>query len=266
MKTRFVAANNHYAGKGRSMAKEGWPKITSSTLSDQVYQAVRDRILEGELEPGDFAREQEISDAMGVSRTPVREALGRLASEGFLERIRHRGFRVPEDSVDQLLELYPIVSALELLAGRLAFPRVEHEDLAELRRINEELKQALAGEAVDEAIELNNRFHAFVSERSGNGRLVDLLNDFRSQLRRLEKWFYSYQEHGERSVNEHDALIDALEAGELDRALAIFERNMRLTTTALLEETERTENGRLTALRDGLLPGEQRAHGGRGSG
>ena len=57
---------------------------------------------------------------MGVSRTPIREALGRLASEGFLERLPHRGFRVPEESLGNLLELYPIVASLELLAGRLA--------------------------------------------------------------------------------------------------------------------------------------------------
>src|SRR5690606_1919413 len=71
----------------RPMADRQWPQIKPLTFADQVYEALRDRILEGELSPGEFIREQEVSEAMGVSRTPVREALGRLASEGFLERI-----------------------------------------------------------------------------------------------------------------------------------------------------------------------------------
>lgn len=225
-----------------------WPKASSATLADQVYRAVRDRILDGGLEPGEFAREQGISDAMGVSRTPVREALGRLASEGFLERIPHRGFRVPEASVSELLDLYPIVSALELLAGRLAFPRATEETTRQLRLINDRLREAVAEGDVQGAIELNNRFHALIAEQSGNQRLADLLEEFRGRLRSLETWFYSYEEHGEQSLREHDALIEALETEALDRALEIFERNMSLTMSTLLEETGRDGRSHLRAV------------------
>ena len=74
-----------------------WPHISTTTLADQVYAVLRDRIVGGEIRPGEFIREQEVSQGLGVSRTPVREALGRLASEGFAERIPHRGFRIPAD-------------------------------------------------------------------------------------------------------------------------------------------------------------------------
>lgn len=116
--------------------RESWPSLTTATLTDQVYGVLRDRILAGQIAPGEFVREQEVSDAVGVSRTPVREALGRLASEGFLERIAHRGFRVPEESIADLLELYPILAALEVLAGSESFPRLDADDLVELREIN----------------------------------------------------------------------------------------------------------------------------------
>lgn len=180
-----------------------------------------------------------MSEALGVSRTPVREALGRLASEGFVERIPHRGFRVPAQSISRLTDLYPIVSALEFLAGRLAFPHVEEADLAELRARNARLEAALEAGDVDAAIAANEAFHELISERSGNPQLSEMLSDLRSRLRPLERWYYSSAAHGEQSVREHASLIAALDTGELERALGIFERNMALTLTTLREEMER---------------------------
>jgi DNA-binding GntR family transcriptional regulator len=224
--------------------KRAWPQIAQTTLADRVYEAIRDRILEADLAPGEFLREQEVSQAMGVSRTPVREALGRLASEGFLERIPHRGFRVPAEPFKDLLELYPIVSALELLAGKLALPNLTEEDLERLRQVNGELARVMRGRSDSPArirrmIALNNAFHEVFSARSGNRRLNELLQDFRTQVMRLEMWYYSSREHSEESIRDHEAIIRAIESGDRERALELLERNMLLTYTALLEETGR---------------------------
>lgn len=219
-----------------------WPRIATTTLSDRVYHAVRTRIIEGQLAPGEFIRELDLTAAMGVSRSPVREALGRLASEAFLERIPHRGFRVPEEPVGDLLDLYPIVSALDLLAGRLALPRLTVADLERLRSINERLRAARGREDVRLLIELNNEFHHVFGERSGNQRLSDMLDDLRSQLTRLELWYYSDSEQTQRSVQQHDDIIRAIEKGDHDRALALLERNMSLTYTSLIDQ-ERDGNG-----------------------
>jgi DNA-binding GntR family transcriptional regulator len=219
------------------MDAASWPQPAVRTLAEQVYRAVRARILDGGLAPGEFLRERDL-EAMGVSRTPIREALGRLASEGFLERIPHRGFRVPEEPVGNLLELYPIVAALELLAGKLALPRLTPEDISRLREINRKLGEARDRQDVRIRIELNNQFHHVFSERSGNQRLSDLLDDLRMQLARLELWYYSSGEHTQESVREHDEIIRALEAGDQARALSVLENNMSLTYRSLLRETE----------------------------
>lgn len=208
---------------------------TPGTLSDRAYAAIRDRIVNGELAPGTFVREQELSDALGVSRTPVREGLGRLASEGLLERIPHRGFRVPARTLGRLLDLYPIVSTLELLAGRLAFPHLKAKDLGELEHLNQRLAGAVEAGAVDEAMRCNEAFHALIAERGENGQLSEMLADLRSRLRPLERWYYSSREHGTQSVREHGSLIEALRTGQLDRALGIFEGNMALTLKSLRE-------------------------------
>lgn len=221
-----------------------WPRIATATLSDRVYHAVRTRIIGGQLAPGEFIRELDLTAAMGVSRSPVREALGRLASEGFLERIPHRGFRVPEEPVGDLLDLYPIVSALDLLAGRLALPRLTAADVERLRTINARLRAARDRGDVRLLIELNNEFHHLFGERSGNRRLSEMLDDLRSQLTRLEIWYYSDREQTQRSIQEHDDIIRAIEEGSHERALALLERNMSLTYTSLLaEEVPGRENG-----------------------
>jgi DNA-binding GntR family transcriptional regulator len=212
-----------------------WPPPATRTLSDQVYHAVRARIMAGALAPGTFLREKDL-ETMGVSRTPIREALGRLASEGFLERLPHRGFRVPEESLANLMELYPIVAALELLAGRLALDRFTAGDVALLREINVRLATARDRGDVPAMLEHNTAFHRLITERGGNRRLALLLDDLRSQLTRLELWYYSGRERTQRSIQEHDAIIAAVERGDRARALELLERNMSLTYRSLVGE------------------------------
>ncbi|MBW3534516.1 MAG: GntR family transcriptional regulator [Gemmatimonadetes bacterium] len=218
------------------MTRTPWPKVSQTTLADQAYNAIRSRILNGDMALGEFVREQEVSAALGVSRTPVREALGRLASEGFLERIPHRGFRVPKEPLGTLLELYPIVSALELLAGRLALPRLTREDIEGLKAINRKMAAERDSDDVRRLIDLNNQFHHFLCERSGSQRLSELLDDLRSQVSRLELWFYSQRKRTEESVAEHDELIRAIEADDHERALEVLENNMALTYRRFSEE------------------------------
>ncbi len=211
-----------------------WPLPQARTLSEQVYRAVRARIMDGGLAPGTFLREKDL-ESMGVSRTPIREALGRLASEGFLERLPHRGFRVPEESLANLLELYPIVASLELLAGRLALDHFAPSDLAQLKAVNGRLAEARDRGDVRAMLDLNTEFHRLISERGGNRRLAMLLDDLRSQLTRLELWYYSGRDRTQRSIREHEEITAAIESGDRPRALSLLERNMSLTYRSLVD-------------------------------
>ena len=212
-----------------------WPLPESRTLSEQVYRAVRTRIMDGALAPGSFVREKDLAP-MGVSRTPIREALGRLASEGFLERLPHRGFRVPEESLGNLLELYPIVASLELLAGQLALERFTPEDVARLKAVNGRLAAARDRGDVRAMLDLNTEFHRLISERGGNRRLATLLDDLRSQLIRLELWYYSQPDRTQRSIREHEEIIAAIERDDRPRALFLLEHNMSLTYRSLVDQ------------------------------
>ncbi len=218
---------------------EPWPIIRSKTLSDHVYHVLRARIGRSLYDAGEFIREQEISEALGVSRTPVREALARLASEGMLERIPHRGFRVSVEPLRDALELYPIVGSLDLLAGKLAFPTFDENDFSELERINAELAQVIDSGDTARAVELNYAFHRYISQRSGNSRLAAMLDDLRTRILPWEHWYFENVEDPEhQSVDEHIEILAAVRAGDFDRAASIFESNMFWTYRVLLASPE----------------------------
>ena len=208
---------------------DAWPLLKTATLTDQVYEVLRDRILSNSMKAGDFIREQGVSTKLGVSRTPVREALGRLASEGFLKRIPHRGYQIPEQSAFDLLELYPILASLEVLAGRHSFPKLDSEEIAELREINAQYEEACQRQDVRAGIELNDRFHHLLSAGSDNQRLCNMLDELRSEVARLEMWAFFNTHQWDASKSEHDLILDAVERGDHGTALTILELN-RLTT------------------------------------
>lgn len=220
------------------MSTTAWPQIAPRTLADQVYHAIRDRILEGHLSSGEFIREQELNDLLGVSRTPIREALFRLASEGFVERLPHRGFRVAEAAFKGMMEIYPILSALELLAGELSLPQLDDSDIAQLEAINEEMARAAGTESAHVIADLNNRFHHAFCARSGNQRLNDLLDELRLKAFRLDTWYFSSPERIARSITGHSEIVSAIRSDDFESALAQIKENFALTFKVLQKRAD----------------------------
>jgi len=218
------------------LATSAWSQISTSTLSDRVYAAIRDGILRGHPVAGEFVREEEVSRRLGVSRTPVREAMARLAREGFLEHVARRGYRVPSDSIEHLVQLYPIVCALELLAGESAFPRLTPADLARVREINQEGLLAVERRDWQAAVEWNNRFHHALCEQCGNDRLCTLLDELRAQVLRLELWSVDHPGDVNDAMHQHEEIIEAIEQGRFEEALAILKVNRLQTYTTFQKE------------------------------
>jgi DNA-binding GntR family transcriptional regulator len=224
-------------GDAPARSDQRWPVIGSSrTLAQRVYEVMRDRILANELTPLEYVREEELANAMLVSRTPIREALNRLASEGFLERLPHRGYRVARRSIEELAHVYTVLQSLELLACELAFPHITPTDLARLEEVNAGFAGAIAANDVSTAVDLNDRFHHLFAEQSGNPVLSRLLDDLRQQVRRLEVLDFSsvLLESGDEDqatisrdtwVKQHTEFIEALRAGDQRRALEIMRAN-----------------------------------------
>ncbi len=148
--------------------------VENLTLWQRVYDHLRAEILSGRLEPGAELAEVALSEQLGVSRGPLREAIGRLASEGLVTVRPRRGAVVRSLSKEEFLELYQVREALEMLAVRLAVPRLGPEDVAVLEGLVERMAAHAERDEVAEFFEGNSAFHVRLFEASGNAKLLEL--------------------------------------------------------------------------------------------
>jgi DNA-binding GntR family transcriptional regulator len=212
-----------------------WPTLRTTTLSDGVYDVLRGRIREGILPPGASIREVEIGRALSVSRTPVREALGRLATEGLLERLPHRGFRVTVPPPNDLLELYPLISALDGVAARQAVPRLTQDDLDRLEALNRELAAALGRSDVRASIVADQAFHGVIALRSGNATLIELMEDLRHRVLQGEvSSFQRVLEGDGASCRAHRRFLDFARRRDAEAAARVLEADRFWTARILL--------------------------------
>jgi len=198
--------------------------ISRVSLRDAAYARLRDWIIDGTLAPEEPLRDEALADALGMSRTPVREALQRLEDEGLVTTTASRLSFVSPCTLSQAREVFPIVATLEALAVRLALPRVDAPALEVMRAANLVLARALDAGAPAEAVDADFRLHAAFIERSGNGELIATLDALKSKVRRIERAFWGGADR-RASLADHDALIAAFAARDGDAARQAIRHN-----------------------------------------
>lgn len=203
-----------------------------ANLSSEIEAVVRDRVLDGALAPGERVNEVHLSEELRVSRTPLREALTRLASDGLLQSRPRRGFFVPELTVEEVQELYPLRGLLDPEALRLAGVPTPPE-LDELERLNAAIGEA-QGDPV-RVIDLDDRWHRRLIEPCGNSVLLGIIDQIIVRSRRYELAYLRERAHVENAVGEHEAILDALRRDDLDEACAALRQNMSSAREPLLE-------------------------------
>ncbi|PYE53775.1 GntR family transcriptional regulator [Deinococcus yavapaiensis] len=208
-------------------------KRARSLAREDVYTQLSTWIIDGTLAPEEPLRDQEIAERLGVSRTPVREALRRLEDEGFVETALNRWTRVAPLRVEQAAELYLVVEALEVLALRLAAPALTAPDLERLRALDARLQVALRDHDAREAVETDTAFHDVWIARSGNRELQGTLESLKRKLRRVELAYFNATSSGEASLDEHARILDALRSGDTSEAVRALENNWRASLSRL---------------------------------
>jgi DNA-binding GntR family transcriptional regulator len=203
-------------------------RLENLTLWQRVYDYLREEILAGHLKPGAELAEVALSEQLGVSRGPLREAIGRLAAEGLVTVRPRRGAVVRSLSKEEFLELYEVREALETMAVRLAVPRLAADDFATLQGLIETMgKHAERGE-VAEFFEANVAFHGHLFAASGNGKLLELYRQLLGQMGRYRLRSLTLRGNLQRSVAEHAAILRAAKRGDVERAAHLMSEHVRV--------------------------------------
>jgi DNA-binding GntR family transcriptional regulator len=204
-------------------------------LRDTAYLALCDAIVDGTLKPGEQLHDAELCDWLGLSRTPVRDALARLEDEGLVESAPQRYTRVaPLDGRD-VRSAFPLVAAVHALATELAVPHLTSYDFRQLRTENDAFVHALASHEGPDAYGADDRFHAVFVAVSGNRDVHRALDRLSPRLRRFERLLDGTLP-GRRSVAQHEAILARAAAGDAAGAASAARENW-LTLGALVERS-----------------------------
>jgi DNA-binding GntR family transcriptional regulator len=186
--------------------------VERKTLHGQLASHLRDMIMEAVFKPGEKIQEQDLCDRFGVSRTPIREALRVLAAEGLLTLTPNRGARIASSTVEEIEELYPMIGALEGLAGELACSRITD---AEINRIEELHQRMVAHYQKGEFLaskKLNQQIHEAIFEAAGNAALTTQYRNLMIRTHSIRYFVRKSPERWREAIDDHEKIIRALRA------------------------------------------------------
>lgn len=198
------------------------PAVDRSLLRDDVYRRLRDAIVSGVFEPGEQLKDGELAQWLGVSRTPVREALLRLGSSGLVVALPGRSTTVSAIDAPAVRDARDVIAAMHALAVREMAGRLSDEQLDAMREANRRFAEAVAAGDVDAALDADDELHRVPVTAFGNLAVADVLDHFGPLVRRAER--LRFIGDGEASIVSHEKLIGLLAAGDADAAsIAAFD-------------------------------------------
>jgi DNA-binding GntR family transcriptional regulator len=211
------------------------------SLVERAYGEIRRRILDNEYPPAHQVLELELAAELGMSRTPVREALVRLQNENFVQLIPRHGMRVVPLSVRDLNDMYEVLTALELTAiERLARAHLDDSALRAIRDALDDMDRALERRDVDAWITADERFHRTLVAMCGNARLVAMADTLWDQGHRARMTTVRLRPALERSNQEHRAVVESIRRSDWREACARHRRHRARTSSEIIKLLEQT--------------------------
>jgi DNA-binding GntR family transcriptional regulator len=207
--------------------------IVSKTKNVAVYNKLRQSIIKGKLKPGQKVVMAELAKGFGLSETPVREAIRRLESEGYIDFTPHMGAIVTKIDEGELVEIYLIRIALEELATRLASPHITEKDIDFLNKKNREMEMAIQQGRYENLAAINKAFHLRIYKAAPFPRLYKMICDLWDTFERWPSVFSYVPERAAASVGEHKKIIQALLAKDMDQADRLIKEQKERTMEAL---------------------------------
>ncbi len=204
-------------------------------LRDSVFQTLRDEILRGELKPGQRLMEIHLADRLGVSRTPVREAVRKLEQEGLVQMIPRRGAVVANITEEDLRDVLEVRKVLECLAMELVCRRRTEEDLTALKQALDDFRREIRSGEQSRIAVCDVVFHELIYEMTGNQRLIQILNSMRGPMYRYRMEYLKEEEKRTMLVEEHLDMVSAIENRDVRAAKKIITQHISNQQASLLE-------------------------------
>jgi DNA-binding GntR family transcriptional regulator len=210
------------------------PLDTTTSFRNQAYAALKEAITNADIyaHPTEIRLdERELSQALGVSRTPIREAMTLLEQEGFIRTLPRRGIFIVRKTRREIVEMIQVWASLESLAARLAASRASDAEIADLHRIMDEFATEKPAEHISEYSDANIAFHQAIIRMSGNQIVADTTENLFIHVRAIRRMTIGDSDRPERSIADHMRIIEALEKRDGERAAAlVLKHNLDLAS------------------------------------
>lgn len=204
-------------------------------LRDVVFNTLRDAILTGKLVPGERLMENQLAEKLGVSRTPVREALRMLELENLVELVPRKGAQVLDMSEKDIVNILEVRSALEGLATSLACKKMSKEDLQQLKNMEVDFEKAVADNDVEHFVDIDEDFHDLIFSATENDKLINIFRNLRIQLYRYRM---AQAKNNETSMStivaHHRSIIRAIENHDAEEGASIAQGHIKYQTESIL--------------------------------
>ena len=211
-------------------------------LSQKVYRALKTEIIKGSLKPRTKLSEGKIAEQMGVSRTPVREALKELAAEGFVKMNPNQAVVVSNASVEDVQEVLQIRGVLEGLAARLATKMISEEEIKELEKYQKQMEYYTKKDDVLAFSEMDAKFHELILNVCGNNRLIQLRKNLSDQAHRYRIRSLSVPGRLKYSQKEHQEIVEVLKRKNAEQADRLSQKHIENVLTNILTHKEKEED------------------------
>lgn len=208
-------------------------------LREVVFNTLRDAILKGELKPGEHLMEVQLANKLGVSRTPIREAIRQLEAEGLVVMTPRKGAVVAEITKEDLTDVLEVRKTLEKFAVELACSNINNEELERLHQCHEIFKSAFDSGELTVIANKDEEFHDVIYGASRNKRLIQILNNLREQIYRYRLEYIKDEEKRFILIDEHDKLINAIENKDVATAKEVIEAHIDNQEQTILENLKK---------------------------
>lgn len=208
-------------------------KLKKATYHVRVADMLRDLIMTGKLKEGDKINENELCETLGISKTPLREALRVLSVEGLIRLVPHRGSFVTKPTFEEIAEMFDVMSLLEGFCAKEACAKLAPKDFARIEKLHAKLEENFEIRDQEEYIRTNNQYHSLIQKIAGNRTLNQIVNGLRKKILLYRFQSLNLPERFEHSIREHRDLLEAFRQRDQKRAEALMRKHLQNQSQAL---------------------------------